>query len=263
MNADGSNTKRITNDASSEYDPFWSPDGEIVFVSNRDGTHQIYVTDHDGENLKRLAYTDTWDLDPSFSPDGEKIIFYSYKMWGYQVYVMDSEGGNQTRITKSPISHTFPVWSPDGKKIAFEVDRFGDGIADIFVMNADGSNVVNLTDNPDKDMNPAWSPGGEKIAFFSNMDGGLLNDDVMFVPVNKEPSNVRLASAFIVLASAAVKILLFDPFDMKSETCTSNCPDKFERPLPAKPEASLNEIPDPVMSPPIEKSPDPDIFPLL
>jgi Tol biopolymer transport system component len=73
MDADGSNQKRLTNNAVEEVYPAFSSDGsKIAFVSARDGNYEIYVMDTDGSNQKRLTNNDAIDTLPAFSPDGKK-----------------------------------------------------------------------------------------------------------------------------------------------------------------------------------------------
>jgi len=52
----------------------WSPDDKkIAFVSDRDGSQEIYVMNADGSNASRL--TDAGGIQPTWSPDGARIAF--------------------------------------------------------------------------------------------------------------------------------------------------------------------------------------------
>ena len=70
MNADGSNQRNISNDASNDIRPSWSPDGtQIAFTSNRDGYQQIYVMDADGGNQWNISNnSSSGDYYPAGSP---------------------------------------------------------------------------------------------------------------------------------------------------------------------------------------------------
>ena len=51
-----------------------SPDGTmIVFDSDRDGNHEIYVMNSDGSNQSNLTDNSAWDEDPSWSPGGGEV----------------------------------------------------------------------------------------------------------------------------------------------------------------------------------------------
>src|SRR5450759_2501090 len=107
MNVDGTNPVRITNNAAYDVYPTWTPDGnKIVFVSNRDGSNNIYLMNDDGTNPVRLTNNPLPDEQPScWSPDGTRIAFASaafgsaFGIDGYEIYTMNLDGSNQTRLT--------------------------------------------------------------------------------------------------------------------------------------------------------------------
>ena len=166
MNADGSEPRRLTEDAAWDADPTWSPDSnQIAFASNRDGGDgfQIYVMNADGSNQTRLPNNrpiGTWNSFPNWSHQGAYIVFQSRDNSDslFQIYVMRANGEDK------PVQLTFrgnnevAEWSPDGKLIAFTTNR--DGNNEVYLMNADGSGQTNLTNNPANDSAPAWQPGG-------------------------------------------------------------------------------------------------------
>ncbi len=176
MDADGSNTTRLTSHPDSDINPAWSPDGtKIAFVSARAGfgNDEIYVMNADGSNPTRLTNDSAGDYEPAWSPDGTKIAFVSSRDGNDEIYLMDANGSNPIRLTNNPTADYGPAWSPDGTKIAFASDR--DGNHEIYVMDADGANPTNLTNDPADDADPTWSPDGARIAFESIREG---NQDI-------------------------------------------------------------------------------------
>ena len=172
MNADGTNPVRLTNDASLDNGPTWSPDGtKIAFTSLRDGNFEIYTMNADGTNQTRVTNNAATDSLPTWSPDGTKIAFYSNRDVGGngEIYVMNADGTGQTRLTNNVAVDIFPSWSPDGAKIVFASER--DGNSEIYLMNADGTSQTRRTNNAAIDYQPTWSPDGTKIAFDTNRDG--------------------------------------------------------------------------------------------
>jgi Tol biopolymer transport system component len=103
--------------------PAWPPDGtRIVFYSDRDGNHEVYVIAPDGTDLTRLTNEPETDGLPAWSPDGRKIVFWSRRDGNSEIYTMDTDGANVTRLTNHPKSDLNPHWtigqviSPLGKR---------------------------------------------------------------------------------------------------------------------------------------------------
>ena len=79
MRVDGSNPRRLTNHATPDGSPVWSPDGSrIAFVSTRDGDGDVYVMRSDDGRLERLTIGAhaTSDM-PRWSRDGSYIALQS------------------------------------------------------------------------------------------------------------------------------------------------------------------------------------------
>ncbi|MCA9888428.1 MAG: PD40 domain-containing protein [Anaerolineae bacterium] len=124
MKADGSDVRRLTDDASSDLYPDWSPDGsQIVFTSEReDHVANIFIMDADGSNQTNLTNdSSVKDRYPSWSPDGSRIVFSRVTTPGSSdIFVMNSDGSQQTKVVDGNGQRLYmPTWSPDGTQIMF------------------------------------------------------------------------------------------------------------------------------------------------
>jgi YD repeat-containing protein len=182
MNSDGTGQTRLTNNASNDDHPRWSPNGaRILFQSDRDnpdtGYLDIYVMNADGSGVTRLTTDANDDSAAVWSPDGTKIAFQSRRNGSYyQVYVMNADGSGQTNLSNSETDDGEPSWSADGTKIAFTRDLYNNGEQSIYVMTSSGGNQTRLTFNgtDSGDEQPSWSPDGSRIAFVSTRDSTVV-----------------------------------------------------------------------------------------
>ncbi|MTI30543.1 TolB family protein [Xanthovirga aplysinae] len=96
---DGSNIVKLTNNEARELHPEISPDGkQIAFMSERDGSLQIYVMNADGSNQKRLTFNVPEAWGPSWSPDGSKLIYSAYEDGKNNIYMMKKDGSSVRKI---------------------------------------------------------------------------------------------------------------------------------------------------------------------
>ena len=186
-NDEGTNEVKLTNGDALNSSPCWSPDNEkIAFVSNRDGSEDIYIMYSDGSKPTRITYTEFPELNLSsgcWSPDGEKMIFGDTSGG---IFLISSGNEGIENITPEPNNNGYyPVWSPDGNKISFTSTR--DGNEEVYIMNPDGSDQERLTNNPDYDTCYSWSPDSKKLAcetfrnrimqfYVMNADGSAKTD---------------------------------------------------------------------------------------
>ncbi len=176
MDADGSNTRRVTTADGNQSQPSWSPDGSrIAYQSDQDGDH-IYVMGSDGTGARRVTKDLAPEIEPSWSPDG-RWIAYSRRLPGTEIrelWVVHPDGSGRRRLTARAEAAYGPAWSPDGKTIAFaskqETGRF-----EIFVIGVDGKGFRRVTFSTEDAFEPAWSPDGKTIAF--SRGGSLVSVD--------------------------------------------------------------------------------------
>ncbi len=116
-------TVAVTHNLASDFLPDWSPDGQhIAFVSDRNGSYAIYVTNAQGHDTTRLVEGSGNQYNPVWSPDS-KTIAYIQEEGGYGgVMLYDVAAGTTHPLTDVYRTHVNPVWSPDGKSVTFVSD---------------------------------------------------------------------------------------------------------------------------------------------
>ena len=192
--------------------PVGSRGGKITFVSDRNGSKEIYVCNADGTNQTRLTYGNYNNYTPAFSFDAKKIVFVSDRTGNNEIYIMDTDGTNQKRLTYSSKNNQSPCFSPYIGQIIFSSDEefmvmnidgtqqrrletnltgespcfSPDGIRIVFTQNNqiymssnNGSNLAYLTNGLLQDAEPVFSPDGETIAF-TGIDAELQREGFLF-----------------------------------------------------------------------------------
>jgi Tol biopolymer transport system component/DNA-binding winged helix-turn-helix (wHTH) protein len=125
--------------------PKYSPDGKrIVFMSDRTGGAELWLTDSDGQHANQLTSFGRATLgSPRWSPDGRRVAFDSTADGPAKIYWIAAEGGAPRRITSGGSSDVRPSWSRDGAWIYFGSNRSGQW--EIWKTSPDGEAPVQVT----------------------------------------------------------------------------------------------------------------------
>ncbi|MBM4355557.1 MAG: hypothetical protein FJ109_17510 [Deltaproteobacteria bacterium] len=150
----GEELARLTFSPGIDTSPSWSPTGtDLAFVSDREGTPQIFTMRASGEEQKRVTFAGFYNTSPNWHPFGPYVV-YSSQLSTYQIFRLDLRTGETVQLTSGSGDSEDPEWSPDGRLIAY---AYGRGKRqDIYVMNADGSNPRRLTSDEGPYYTPAW-----------------------------------------------------------------------------------------------------------
>jgi Tol biopolymer transport system component/DNA-binding winged helix-turn-helix (wHTH) protein len=142
--ASGAITKLISS-TRQESAPQYSPDGQrVVFVSNRTGSEELWVTDGEGRQPKQItSFGGPTVGSPGWSPDGRQIAFDSTAGGGPGIYVVGSEGGVAQRITSAGVSSVRPSWSHKGSWIYFGSNQ--SGVWEIWRTDLQGGSPIQVT----------------------------------------------------------------------------------------------------------------------
>jgi serine/threonine protein kinase len=135
----------------------WTPDGRIVFSSNRSGSSDLWIMAADGSDIRQLTHGEGSNHDPSVSPDGRTIVFISTRSGTELIWKMDIDGGNPIQVTRDGYELS-PKITPDGKNIVYQTYmRQG-----IFKIPLTGGEPIQLI--PSAAFEPSVSPDGKLLA---------------------------------------------------------------------------------------------------
>ena len=138
LNLDTSERANLTADspATDRY-PDWSPNGEqILFVSHRDSSQEIYVMRKDGTNLTNLSNNEATDNQGSWSPDGRFIIFISDRAGQDDLWIMDADGSRPTKLLSTGNTLNWGWWQPIVEDTEGDDSMAGQGNADVEFVKA-------------------------------------------------------------------------------------------------------------------------------
>jgi len=209
INPDGTDPRRLTNNAFGEAFPAISPDGRsLVFESNRRrargdplNASELYLMNVDGSNQRLLARGNS----ASWSPDGKSIAYHASASGrgkpikrdpgaaseDSDIFILNVEralAGEPEPRNLTNAATTIdddPDWSPDGRRIVYTShattdDPINSVTAEIFVISADGSGTPGrLTTNGEEERAPDWSPDGKHIVYMCRAGGSDFEICVM------------------------------------------------------------------------------------
>jgi Tol biopolymer transport system component len=173
MNADGTDTKRLTSTNENDRGPSWSPDGSRIAFSRSSDGGQVWVMNADGTGARRLTDELAEEGEPSWSPDG-RWIAYTHRASGTdirEIWVARPDGTGRRGVTKLEARSYAPDWAPDSQHLAFSANRGGVRY-DIYTIGVDGKDLRRPVRSPTDAFEPSWSPDGTEIAF--TRDGAIV-----------------------------------------------------------------------------------------
>ena len=152
---DGRILARLTNNPAIDSSPSLSPDGsQIAFVSNRQGSPQIFVMPVTGGAARRVTYQGKYNQTPRWNPrsDKQQIAFTGRDERGvFDVFIIDVKTGKIDRVTQGHGSNLDPTWSPDGRLLAYTSSRGG-----LFIANPETHHEVQIWRGAAA--SPSWGP---------------------------------------------------------------------------------------------------------
>lgn len=168
--------RKITTFDGEDRTPVWAQDGKsFYYLSERDGSFNIYRSDIEGRNITRLT-----------SHTGHPVRFLSTAKDGTLCYGFNGEiytlkeGEPAKKVAVSIVADTYDRHlvkqlkssgateisvSPEGKELAFVMR------GDVYVTSVEYKTTKQITDTPEQERDIDFSPDGRSIVYASERDG--------------------------------------------------------------------------------------------
>ena len=156
--------------------PMWGADGQIYFVSERDGFFNIWRTDPQGRSFTQVtSHKDDGVSNPSISPDGKTIIYEN----DFDLWTLDVPSGTPRKVVITmeldPKGNVIEFLTAEGRADGFSVSPTGDYMAvdfhgEVVVVPTDSAlgEKIQVTRSPWRERFQQYSPDGKKIAYISD-----------------------------------------------------------------------------------------------
>jgi Tol biopolymer transport system component len=151
IDARGAHERRLTNTATQDFEPQFSPDGsrlvfERIAVRHGTTTSALYLAASDGSHVTRLTPFAVGAGSPDWSPSGLEIVFESNLTAPHSsLFTIRPDGTGLRQLTDPPSrsNDALASFSPRGDTIAFASDRGGSG--GIWEIQPNGGNLHRVT----------------------------------------------------------------------------------------------------------------------
>lgn len=183
--------RQITNKPGSDSQPRWSPDGKhLAFVSDRDGSSQVYLVSPTGGEPKKVSRLKMGPSNLTWSPDGTSIAFAADVSWPEQ---HEDRFPSQAKVWDELFYRHWNEWRVGVRSHVFLMNvRSGDA-RDLTPYDAD---YPTLALGGYQDV--VFTPDGRWLAVTANLDekrATSTNNDIVLMPTQGgEPLNLTKAN---------------------------------------------------------------------
>lgn len=184
--ATGGTAKPITRHDGKDREPRFSPDGkQIAFVSDRDGSAQIYVMPAEGGPARQVTFHTGGQSLADWYPDGKAVLTNANRDHFWRKPERFFKVGVDQRTAETALFNDYGTQgslSPDGRKILFVREGTqwwrkgykGSQSSQIWHYDLDKKEFKKLIDDPAGAYAPIWRPDGKGF-YYVGLHRGTMN----------------------------------------------------------------------------------------
>jgi Tol biopolymer transport system component len=139
VNADGSNTRQLTDATGDDYFAALTPDGRVIYGKITAGLYDIYMVNADGTGTVPVAFSADYEEYQGMTSDGRVIYERTTSNVTY-LYAYNTNNNVTTPLATSGGHAFFVDITPNGKVLF----RRQSGNADLYIINPDGTGMQAL-----------------------------------------------------------------------------------------------------------------------
>lgn len=217
---DGAKYTKLTDFNGHDKNPNWAANGDIVYVSEQDGTLNVWSMKGDGSGKKQLTrFTEHPVRSLSVADNGTMAFSWNGELYtlvtgaeprkvNVQIISDDYNADHQKRLLTSGV--TYGTLSPDGEEVAFVVR------GDVYVTSVKYKTTRQITDTPGQERYVSWSPDGKSLVYDGERDGQWK----LYIATNEDP-----ASKGFAYSKKVSETLLYAPANGKPAQQPAYSPD--------------------------------------
>ncbi len=172
---DNGRHSKLTSFNGHDLNPVWAPDGNFYFISEEDGTLNVYKRSVDGRLKTQLTKFTTHPVRSLSASDAGKLAF----SWDGELYTL-TEGSEPKKVEVNIVTDDYDSdvrksvmrsgatsmsVSPDGDMVAFVLR------GDVYVTSTEYNTTRRITDTPAQERIVDFAPDGKSLVYDSERDG--------------------------------------------------------------------------------------------